>query len=136
MSAGWGVDIVAISGLAVKVYIAYKEAPDSYQHISDEVESLQALIDKAVQHIQSTTLDNNSQKEGQKALQGCQNILEDLNSLIEEYNSLASSSTGQVLKRIKLGTEDLANLRLRLISNTGLLHSFVQRSVNPTTYYY
>ena len=48
---GWGVgDILAISGLAVKVYTAYKDAPDDYRHISDEVESLQAIIDKAVRH--------------------------------------------------------------------------------------
>ena len=130
MSFGWGVgDIVAISGLAVQVYTAYKDAPDDYRNISDEVESLQILIDKAARHFESSTLDSNSRQEGQKVLKGCRNVLEDLNSLIEKYNSLASSRTSQVLRRIKLGTEDIATLRSRLISNTGLLNGFIQRSV-------
>ena len=44
MSFGWGVgDIIAISGLGVKVYTAYKDAPDEYKHISDEV-SLRIII--------------------------------------------------------------------------------------------
>ena len=125
---GWGVgDIFAISQLAVKVYTAYKDAPDDYRNILDEVESLQFIINKAARHFQSTKLDINSQQEGQKVLKGCQNILEDLNSLIEEYNSLASANTSQVFKRVKLGTEDIATLRARLISNTGLLNSFIQR---------
>ena len=130
---GWGVgDIITISRLAAKVYTAYKDAPDDYRHISDEVESLQILIDKAARHFQSTTLDNNSQQEGQKALKGCKNVLEDLNSLIERYNSSGSSRTSQVLQRIKLGTEDVASLRVRLISNTGLLNGFIQRFDSST----
>ena len=130
---GWGVgDIIAISQLAVKVYTAYKDAPDDYRNISDEVESLQIIINKAARHFESTTLDDNSRQEGQKVLKGCQNVLEDLNSLIEKYNSLPSSNTSQVFKRVKLGTEDIANLRVRLISNTGLLNSFIQRFDIPT----
>ena len=127
MSFGWGVgDIIAISGLAVKVYRAYKDAPEDYRHISGEVESLQILIDKASQHFKSNTRDSKSRNEGQKALQGCKHVLEDLNSLIEKYNGSASSS--QVFNRIKLGTEDIATLRARLILNTGLLNGFIQRS--------
>ena len=122
-------DIVAISRLAVIVYTAYKDAPGEYRNISDEVESLQILIDKAAPYFESTTLSSNSRKEGQKALKGCRNVLEDLGSLIEKYNSSASSSgPSQVLNRIKLGTEDIASLRVRLISNTTLLNGFIQRS--------
>ena len=129
---GWGMgDIIAISRLAVKVYTAYKDAPGDYRNISDEVESLQILIDKAAPYFDGTTLNSNSRQEGQKALKGCRNVLEDLNSLIEKYNSSASSGTSQVLKRIKLGTEDIASLRVRLISNTTLLNGFIQRSAIP-----
>ena len=128
MSFGFGVgDIIAISGLAVKVYTAYKDAPDDYRHISDEVKSLQIIINKAAQHLESTTLSNNNREEGQEVLKGCQNVLEDLNSLIEKYNSLSSASPSQVLKRVKLGAEDIATLRARLTSNTTLLSSFIQR---------
>ena len=126
---GWGMgDIIAISQLAIKVYTAYKEAPDDYQHISDEVKSLQILIDKAAPHFARTTLNNNSRQEGQQALKGCKDILEDLSSLIEKYNS---SGTSQVLRKIRLGTEDIASLRTRLISNTALLNGFIQRSAIP-----
>ena len=129
----WGVgDIITISTLAVQVYTAYQDAPDDYKHISNEIKSLQILIDKAVPYFESTTLKPNSRQEGQQALTGCKDILEDLNSLIEKYNSSGSSRTSQVLKRIRLGTEDINSLRTRLISNTGLLNAFIQRLV-PTT---
>ena len=133
---GWGVgDIITISGLAAQVYAAFKDAPDEYRHILDEVESLQIIIDKAARHFTSTssTLSYNNQREGQTMLKGCQNVLEDLNSLIEKYNSVTSPNTSasQVLKRVKLGTEDIATLRARLISNTSLLNGFIQRLDTP-----
>ena len=125
---GWGVgDIIAISQLALKVHLAYKDAPDTYRHISKEVRSLQIIINKTIQHFEGTALSENDRQEGQEVLEGCQGVLEDLNSLIEEYDSLASANKHQVLKRIKLSTEDISTLRARLISNTVLLNSFIQR---------
>ena len=126
---GWGVgDIIAISGLAVQVYTAYRDAPDDYKHISNEVKSLQILIDKAAPYFRgATTLSNNSRQEGQQALQGCKDVLEGLKSIIEKYNSSNSSRTSQVLGRIRLGTEDIVSLRVRLISNTASLNAFIQR---------
>ena len=132
MSFGYGVgDIVAISGLALKVYTAYKDAPGDYQHIADEVNSLHIIIKKAAQHFDRSTLSDNDWQEGQEVLKGCKNVLEELDSLIVKYNSLASASTGQVLQRIKLGAEDIAALRARLTSNTTLLSSFIQRFDTP-----
>ena len=128
MSFGYGVgDIMAISRLAVKVYTAYKDAPDDYRNISDEVVSLDIIIKKAARHFESTTLSHDEQQEGLEVLKGCENVLKDLDSLIGKYQSLASISTSQVLQRVKLGTEDIATLRARLISNTGLLNGFIQR---------
>ena len=131
---GWGVgDIATISALVAKVCIAYKSAPDNYRNISEEVRSLQILINRAVRHGgETTTLSDDDRKEGQEVLKGCQSILEDLNSLIEKYNSLSSANTGQVFTKIKLGTEDIGTLRLRLISNTLLLNTFIQRFYIPT----
>ena len=130
---GWSVgDIIAISRLAAKVYTAYKDAPDNYRHISEEVRSLQILINKAVRHVESTTLCDEDKQEGQEVLKGCQSVLENLNSLIEKYKSLASTNRGLVFKRVKLGTEDIATLRARLTSNIVLLSGFIQRSDFPT----
>ena len=128
MSFGYGVgDVLAISGLAVKVYTAYKDAPDDYRNISDEVKSLDIIINNAAQHFKSTTLSDSKRQEGQEILRGCQNVLEDLDSLIVKYRSLASAGPSQAIQRIKLGTEDIATLRVRLISITTLLNGFIQR---------
>ena len=128
MSLGYSVgDFIAISQLAIKVYTAYKDAPDIYGNISDEVAGLQILIDKAEQHFKSATISSNDHRNGQKILKGCQSVLEDLNSLIEKYKSLASTNKRLVFKRVKLGMEDIATLRARLISNTTLLSSFIRR---------
>ena len=129
MSFGYGVgDIIAISRLALKVYTAYKDAPDDYRNISDEVKSLHIIIEEAAQHFESTTtLSNKKQQRGKEVLEGCQNVLRDFDALIEKYNVLASANTSQVFQRIKLGTEDIIALRARLTSNTILLNSFVQR---------
>ena len=137
MSFGYGVgDIVAISKLAIKVYKAYKDAPGDYRHIADEVRSLHIVIKKAAQHFDSSTLSNDSRQEGEEILQGCQNVLEELDALIVKYSGLASGSTGQALQRIKLSAEDIAALRARLTSNTTLLTSFIQRFDIGTCYYY
>ena len=122
-------DIIAISGLAVKVFTAYKDAPDDYRHILDEVESLQILIDKYARLFESPTLDDNYRQQGQKVLKGCHNVLKDLNSLIENYNTLASGNMGSIFRRVRFGVKDIATLRARLISNTGLLNSFIQRLI-------
>ena len=130
MSFGYGGgDIIAISALAIKVYTAYKDAPDDYRYIAEEVIALQILIDKVSQHFKSTTIGSSDCDDGQKVLKGCQSVLEDLNSLIEKYKVLASTNKRQVFKRVKLGKEDIATLRQRLISNTGLLNGFVRRFV-------
>ena len=130
MSFGWGIgDIIAISGLAVKVYTAYKDAPDNYRHISDEVKSLQIIIDDSARHFKSTALNSDTVQKGQEVLRGCQNVLEDLNSLFEEYKRLhfGSANPIQVFNQVRLGAEDIATLRARLISHTGLLSHFIQR---------
>lgn len=132
MSFGWsGGDIVAIVQLAARVCTAYKDAPSDYKKIANEVKSLHSLINKAAQHFKSTTLSDDDQQEGQEVLEGCQSVLEDLNSLMEEYKSLASTNKRLDFKRVKLGTEDIATLRARLISNATLLSSFVRRLVFP-----
>ena len=128
MSLGYSVgDVFAISQLALKVYTAYKDAPDIYEHIADEVAGLQVLIDQVEQQFKNTTISSNNRRDGQKILKGCQSVLEGLNSLIEKYKSLASTNKRLVFKRVKLGMEDIATLRARLISNTTLLSSFIQR---------
>ena len=132
MSLGIGVgDIVSIFKLVVRVHTVYKSAPDDYNHLSEDVKSLQTNVDRAMRYLKNTSLDNSQRQEGQEALQGCQSVLKDLNFLITEYEGLASGSMKQAIKRVKLGTEDIMPLRTRLASNTVLLTSFIQRFVIP-----
>ena len=121
-------NIIAISGLVVRVYLAYKDVP-VYKHISEDIAALQVLIDKVSQHFKSTTISNDDHHYGQKVLKGCQGVLEDLNHFIEKYWRLASINKRLVLNRVKLGTEDIATLHVRLISKTVLLKGFVRRCV-------
>ena len=124
----WGIgSILAISRLAIKVHAAYKDGPIYYRYISEEVLSLQIIIDKAVQHFEITTLSGSDRQLGQEILEGCQNVLENLNSLIEKYNSLASANSHQAFKRVKLGAENITTLRARLVSSTVVLNDFIQR---------
>ena len=83
MSVG---DCMAISGLALKVYSACKDAQGDYRNISDEVKSLHIVINNAAQHLKSATLSENKWQEGLEVLRGCQNLLEDLDSFIGKYN--------------------------------------------------
>ena len=129
-------DILTISQLAVKVYTAYKDAPTNYRHISGEVEALQVLIDGVEEHLKNITINSDDYQKGQKALKSCQNVLEDLEALIEKYKSLASTKKGLIFKKVKLGSADIATLRARLISNTGLLNGFIQRfDISAVTLY-
>ena len=124
---GWGVgDILAISQLAMKVSAAYKDAPNEYRHLSEEVLSLQIVIDRAVQYFQSTTLSDKEQQDGQSVLKGCQSLLKDLDSLIDDYTS-GKGKTRQAFKKVMLGSDDIGTLRVRIISNTNLLNGLIQR---------
>ena len=120
-------NIVAISQLALKVYTAYKSAPGDYKHVAEEVDSLRVMINTAEKHLRSTTLNNSDLQDGQKVFQGCQSILEDLNSLLQKYKSLPFTKKRLAFQRVMLGREDITTLRARLISNATSLSSFIRR---------
>ena len=122
-------NIIAITGLAVRVSIAYKAASSDYRHISEEVSALKLLIDRVSPHFKSNTISREDYKYGEKVLKDCQSVLEDLDSFIGKYERLASINKRLVLNRVKLGKEDLTELQGQLISNTVLLNGFVRRCV-------
>ena len=132
---GWGVvDIIAISKLAIRVYTAYQDAPGEYKNISEEVRSLQIVVDGAIHYFEGGTLSDSKRHEGQKVLQGCQSVLEDLGSLIKKHKGIASAKRKrwQIFKRVKFSNHNITALRGRLISNTVLLNSFIRRFVLAT----
>ena len=131
----WGVgNIIYLSKLAAKVYTAYRDAPDDYKHISisEEVMSFQSMINTAAQHFERTPFSDNDLQECQEVFTGCENILEDLNSLFKN-SGLTSTHASEVQKRVKPGAEDITALKARLMSSTILLNSFIQRFVHTLT---
>lgn len=131
MSSQWGVgNFIAVSGLAVRATTAYQDAPDGYGYISEEVTTLQILIDNVAQHFKSTPFNSDDRLDGQKVLRSCQRVLEDLNSLMDKYKRLASINERLALIGVKVGGENIITLRERLRSNTDSLHGFVRRFVD------
>ena len=122
-------DIIAITGLAVRVSIAYKDASNDYRYISEEVAALKLLVDRVAPHFKSTPMSREEYQYGEKVLKDCQGVLENLNSFIGKYQKLASINKRLVLNRVKLGKDDITALQVQLISNTVLLNGFVRRCV-------
>ena len=130
MSFGFGVgDFIAVSKLALDVYTAYKDAPDDFRNISDEIKSLHIIIDRSKDKFQHKSLNSDEQVQLRGILQGCTNVLEDLDKLHIKYMSLGSAqgSSSRAIDRIKWSQENIAELRARLTSNTTLLSAFVAR---------
>ena len=124
-------DIIAVSGLAVRASIAYKDAPGGYRHISEEVTALKLLIDKVAPHFKSTTISSDDHQYGQRVLKSCLTILQDLNSFIEKYKRLAAINRRLIFGTVKLGDNDITALHSQLISETVSLNGFVRRFVIP-----
>ena len=122
-------DIIAITGLAVRVSIAYKGVPAEYRHISEEVAALKLLIDKVAPHFKHMDISHEDYHYGEKVLRDCQSVLEDLNSFVEKYERLASMNRRLVSNSMKHGKADVATLQVQLISNTHLLNGYVRRCV-------
>ena len=104
MSYGYGVgDFINISKLAWDVYTAYKDAPEDFRNISDEIKSLHIIVDKHKDKFYKT-LTVEEQAQLREILQGCRNVLGDLDKLHTKYMRLGSAqgaSSRKVVDRIK-----------------------------------
>ncbi|MCJ1272192.1 hypothetical protein MMC22_012100 [Lobaria immixta] len=128
MGFGYSVgDFVAIGQLAWKIYKVCKDAPESFKNIAQEVLSLHAVL----KELEETYSDANFSAAQQSRLRivgdGCRAVLEDLQGLVDRYKSL-DTKTKRTWDRLAWGSEDIAELRSRLISNTGLLTTFINAS--------
>jgi len=130
MSYGYGIgDFLAVSKLAWDVYTAYKGAPEDFSNISDEIKSLHIIVDGHKDQFWEKTLNSDKQTQLQEILQGCANVLGDLDELHTKYMRLGSDqgSSSKTIERIKWTQENIAELRARLTSNTTLLNTFIAR---------
>lgn len=60
-----------------------------------------------------------------EVVDGCQRVLKDLEALVTKYASLGTQ-TKRTWHRMRWHSNDINELRLRLISNTGLLSAFIR----------
>jgi hypothetical protein len=123
---GFGVgDFIAIGTLAWNVHKSCKNAPESFNNIASEVLSLHAVLKEAEETILTQPLPPKKQERLKVVGDGCRSVLEDLDKLIERYESLGSQGT-RALDRMRWGTENVADLRARLTSNIGLLTAWIR----------
>ncbi|KAF8422444.1 hypothetical protein EV426DRAFT_670526 [Tirmania nivea] len=132
MSFGFGVgNFIAVSKLALRVYTAYKSAPDDFRNIFDEINSLHNVVNIAQSQFEGSNPDPENQKKLKEVLQGCKNVLKDLDELHVKYGAMASNASqgglavGRAVDRVKWGQENIIELRARLTSNTTLLNTFI-----------
>lgn len=124
MSFGTGIgDVISISTLAWKVFKSCKDSSEDFRNLSNEVVSLHVVLKETQELILENDLDSEQASHLGHLKDGCQKVLEDLQSLLERYKSLGMKSQ-RTWDRMKWGTEGIANVRTRLISNTTMLSAY------------
>jgi hypothetical protein len=126
MSFGYSVgDVIALGTLAWGIYKSCKEAPESFQDISSEVLSLYGVLKEAEETVFAQQLSPAKQERLKAVGDGCYRVLTDLDNLCKKYQSLGTQSK-RTWDRMRWGSEDIAELRARLVSNTGLLTAWIR----------
>ena len=132
MSFGYSVgDFITVVALAWNVYKSCKEAPESYGRISLEVLSLHAVLKEAEETVFAQPLSPTKQEHLKAVGDGCYSVLKDLENLCKTYQNLGTQGK-RTWERMKWGTEDIPELRTRLISNTVLLTAWIRCGLYPS----
>jgi hypothetical protein len=126
MSFGYSIsDFVVLGQLAWKAYRSCKDAPESFENISHEVLSLHVLLKEIEENLSAQTLTPTRQARLKTIGDGCRDVLEELQNLVDKYESLGTQSK-RTWDRMKWASTNIAELRSRLTSNTLLLTAFIR----------
>jgi hypothetical protein len=91
MSFGYSVgDFVAVGQLAWLVYKSYRYVPESFRNISLEVLPLHAVLEDAEEILSEQPFPASEQESLVAVTAGCQDVLQDLQALVEKYESLGA----------------------------------------------
>lgn len=124
MSFGFGIgDFITISTLAWRTYKSCKDSSDNFNSISSEVASLHIVLKEVEESLSGQTLSGSQETQLRTLGNGCNDVLNDLNMLVEKYNSFGTNSQ-RTWDRVKWGREDIQSIRERLISNITMLNTF------------
>ncbi|CRK13231.1 hypothetical protein BN1708_002587 [Verticillium longisporum] len=134
MSFGVGIgDVVLVSGLAWKLFKAYKDASEDFKQVSTDLMSLHAVLRETEDYLQEhTDLDTSRINRLHMLCDACKPILDELESLITRYDSLGTQAQ-RTWDRMRFGLQELADLRSRLISSTTMLSAFNIALINSST---
>ena len=83
------------------------------------------MLKEAEETVFAQLLSPEKQERLQVVGDGCHHVLKDLDNLCKKYRSLGTQ-TKRTWDRMRWGSEDVAELRARLISNTGLLTAWIR----------
>ena len=118
-------DFAVLGQLAWKIYKTCKDAPESFQNLSQEVSSLHIVLKELEEIYSDAPLSTAQQSRLETVGDGCRAVLEDLQGILDRYNSLGTK-TKRTWDRLGWGSKDVSELRSRLISNTVLLTALVK----------
>ena len=123
MNCGIG-DVVLLGTLTWKLYRSCKESSNEFNRIASEVASLHVVIKETEENLQeSQGLSLSRDARLTILVDGCKDVLNDLEKLLENYESLGTQAQ-RTWDRMRWGLEELADVRSRIISNTTLLTAF------------
>ena len=100
-----------------------KAAPEVFGNLSRELESLHCVLGEAADSQLSHPLPPRREARLQTILDGCVCVLADLQFIVQRYQSLGTDDKSS-WDRLRLGGEDIAEIRGRLIFNITLLTAF------------
>ena len=124
MSFGFSIgDFVAVGQLCWTVYLRCKNAPGQYAELSLEVSGLCTVIEETRELFLTQRLSLEQQRKLSTCREGCEKVLQDLSALLSKYESLGTKSR-RTFDRMGFGSEDMKEIRLRLISNVTMLDAF------------
>ena len=104
-----------------------KSAPGSFDNISVEVLSLHAVLKECEETVFARPLSQDRKERLVVIKEGCDKVLQDLQSLVTKYESLGTQSK-RTWDRMKWGNEDIAEIRARLTSNITILTAYISSS--------
>lgn len=134
MSFGIGAgDLITIGTLAWRLYKNCKDSSDEFKRIAGEVAGLHVVLKETEEYIEeSKGLSPSRDARLAVLVDGCKDVLRDLEKLLVSYESLGTQAQ-RTWDRMKWGLQDLSHVRDGIITNTTLLTAFNSTLANSST---
>lgn len=116
-------DFVTVPVLCWNVYKKCKDSSSDFRHISGEVMALHGNLKQLEELFGKRKLSPEQAARLQNLVSGCVDVLKDLEKTLSKYEGLRTDSQ-TIWDKIKFGTENIQDFRLKLISQTTQLDTF------------